>query len=98
MPRGGARPGAGRTKGAINKVSAAHLEAVTASGSETPLTYMLRIMGDRTADNDRRDDMAKAAAPYCHSKLATVEHTGKDGAPIDHSITVRFVAAKGKPD
>lgn len=37
---------------------------------------MLRIMGDRSADNDRRDDMAKAAAPYVHAKLSAVDHSG----------------------
>lgn len=84
MPRGGPRPGAGRTKGKINRVSAAVREAVIASGAETPLAYMLRIMGDRTCDNDRRDDMAKAAAPYMHCRLAAMEHSGPDGGPIEH--------------
>ncbi len=41
------------------------------------------------ADLARRDDqrdgdeMPKAAAPYVHPKLATTEHTGKDGGPIN---------------
>jgi hypothetical protein len=56
--------------------------ALAERGSETPLEYMLRVMADDAADDDRRDEMAKAAAPYCHSKLATVEHTGKDGGKI----------------
>jgi hypothetical protein len=47
-----------------------------------PLDYMLRVMNDKTADHDRRADMAKAAAPYCHSRLSAVEHTGKDGGKI----------------
>lgn len=82
MPRGGSRPGAGRAKGAVNKETAAKIEAVKASGLEMPLDYMLRVMNDTSADHDRRADMAKAAAPYCHARLATVEHTGKDGGKI----------------
>jgi hypothetical protein len=39
-----------------------------------PLQYMLSIMRDPTVDDDRRDEMAKAAAPYLHPKLAAVEH------------------------
>jgi hypothetical protein len=35
---------------------------------QTPLEYMLAVMRDPLADFRRRDDMAKAAAPYCHEK------------------------------
>lgn len=34
---------------------------------------------------------AQAAAPFCHARLASVEHTGKDGGPISHHLTVEFV-------
>ena len=47
---------------------------------ETPLEYMLRIMRDEAAESTRRDDMAKAAAPYLHPRLSSVEHTGEDEA------------------
>jgi len=33
-----------------------------------PLTYMLRVMNDATAEKDRRDRMAIAAAPFVHSR------------------------------
>lgn len=36
-------------------------------------------------------EAAKAAAPYCHSRLATIEHSGTDGGPINHHLTVEFV-------
>ena len=39
-------------------------------------------------------DYAIAAAPYIHSKLATVANTGADGGPIQVSLEVSFVAAK----
>ena len=37
-------------------------------------------------------ECAKDAAPYIHPKLAAIEHTGEGGGPIDHSLTVQFVA------
>lgn len=82
--RGGKRPGAGRKPGAITKRTQEATAAILASG-QTPLEYMLAVMRDANADKDRRDDMAKAAAPYVHPKLAAIEHTGKDGGPIQHA-------------
>ncbi|MBZ9922228.1 hypothetical protein LB579_31610 [Mesorhizobium sp. BR1-1-7] len=43
---------------------------------------MLKVMRNPKADASRRDDMAKAAAPYVHPKLASMQHTGRDGGPI----------------
>jgi hypothetical protein len=43
---------------------------------------MLKVMRDSKADDQRRDDMAKAAAPYVHPKLASLQHTGRNGGPI----------------
>lgn len=83
MPRGGSRPGAGRKKGAPNKASQKRQAEVAASGI-TPLDYMLKVMRDDEADASRRDEMAKAAAPYVHPKLSAMQHTGKDGGPIQH--------------
>lgn len=76
--RGGKRPGAGRPKGRINKVSAAERERHAAEG-EMPLDYMLRIMRDARMPKPRRDEMAKAAAPYFHAKLSSMEIKNKKG-------------------
>lgn len=73
--RGGRRPGAGRKPGTANK-SNEEARRKAAETGETPLEYMLRIMRDLDTEPNRRDDMAKAAAPYVHSKLASVEHKG----------------------
>lgn len=35
-----------------------------------PLEYMLQVMNDPEAELARRDRMAKAAAPYCHPRVA----------------------------
>lgn len=110
MPRGGARSNAGRKAGEPNKATA-QLRAEIAATGETPLDYMLRVMRDRSAEHKRRDDMAKAAAPYVHSRLETVSHVGeKPGEAIKIELNdveaarrVAFVLAAGahaaaKPD
>lgn len=90
MP-GGKRQGAGRKKGSRNKASAAREAAIAASGL-VPLDYMLMVMRDTTQPTAVRIEMAKAAAPYCHPKLASVEHTGKDETrPPIHEHRIRFV-------
>jgi hypothetical protein len=66
----------GRQKGTPNKRTPAIKEAEIAATGETPRDYMLRVMRDPTVDWNRRDAMAKAAAPYCHPHLASVEHGG----------------------
>lgn len=81
MPKGGHRDGAGRKKGVPNKITSETI-AAAAAGGEMPKEYMLRVMRDPTVEHPRRDEMAKAVAPYVHPKLANVEHSGKDGEPI----------------
>lgn len=75
----------GRQKGSRNKSTLVR-QGELAAGGETPLEYMLRVMRDEATPPARRDDMAKAVAPYVHAKLAAVEHSGKDGGPIEHRI------------
>jgi hypothetical protein len=45
----------------------------------TPLEYMLKVMRDPAAEEGRRDEMARAAAPYLHPKLQSITHKGKIG-------------------
>lgn len=70
--RGGARPNAGRKPGAVNKATAKAREEAEATG-ETPLQFMLRRMRDEEAPIADRMDMAKAAAPFIHAKLSSIE-------------------------
>ena len=65
----------GRPKGSRNKHTRTLIEAAQAGG-ELPLDYMLSVMRDPRAPARRRDEMAKAAAPYLHSKLAPIEPAG----------------------
>jgi hypothetical protein len=83
MSRGGVREGAGRKKGVPNKKTA-ELQAEVAAGGILPLDYMLKVLRDEDVEPNRRDDMAKWAAPYVHPKLQAIQHTGKDGGPIEH--------------
>ena len=50
-----------------------------------PLDYMLAVMNDQTADKERRDRMAIAAAPFCHARIA--EGKGKKQEKDDKAKT-----------
>src|SRR5215471_5492210 len=103
MARGGARPGAGRKKGAVNKVTAEARAAALASGV-SPLHYMLSIMRDESVDVRRRDAMAMAAAPYLHPKLSAVAYSepqddvATDEYGIDKTFRIEFVQPQHRPD
>ena len=77
---GGKRRGAGRPKGAASRANEQMRQEAAVTG-ELPLAYMLRIMRDPSQPVGRRDDMAKAAAPFCHSRLSSVEHSGEISRP-----------------
>jgi len=70
--KGGKRPGAGRPPGAKNKATIERETDIAASG-ETPLDYMLSVMRNPKANKLRRDWAAKAAAPYVHPHLSSVQ-------------------------
>jgi len=93
---GGSKPGerrGGRKKGMPNKATAERQKAIAASGF-TPLDYMLAVVRDTQADPVRRDEMAKAAAPYVHPKLASVNHGGK----VDLSFAAELAAAEKRDE
>jgi hypothetical protein len=55
-----------------------------------PLDYMLRVMHDPRAGRKRRDDMAKAAAPFRHPRLMTNKIVGGNPADGDQPLSHRF--------
>lgn len=81
--RGGRRPGSGRKVGSVTKRTREIADGALASGL-TPLDYMLTILRDETQEDAARFEAAKAAAPYVHAKLASVDATVKG----DMSLTV----------
>ena len=48
-----------------------------------PLDYMLAVVRDPTATQERRDRMAIASAPYCHPKVTEAPLGKKEQARID---------------
>lgn len=74
MAHGGKRPGAGRKPGGANKLTHEAVERAKETG-ELPLDFLLRIMRDPAADEAKRIDCAKAAAPYVHHKLNAIDAT-----------------------
>ena len=87
----GRKTGGGSRKGKPNKRTVAKLALADRLRKKgiTPLEYMLRVMRSRSKNvtEERRDDMAKAAAPYMHPRLNAIQHTGKDGEPIRVTFT-----------
>ena len=79
----------GRPQGSRNKRTRAVLEAAQAGG-DLPLDYMLRVMRDPTASAKRRDEMAKAAAPYLHSRLMSALPPEPQNVPAPVTLVVQF--------
>lgn len=97
MARGGRREGAGRKPGSVNKLDQEARAAVVASGEETPLAYLLRVM--RTSDDEARAlDAAKAAAPYVHAKLSSIDVGNKDDKPFEQVIRWAQSDSEATPD
>lgn len=74
MAKGGSRVGSGRPRKGEKALREQILDGCQALNL-TPLEYMLRVVNDVTADEQRRDRMAQAAAPYVHPKAG--EPAGK---------------------
>ena len=68
----------GRHKGTPNLTTKAKAAKIAESGL-VPLDYMLAVLRNKKAPAAERMDAAKAAAPYVHSKLAAVTHSGSLG-------------------
>ena len=81
--RGGARKGAGRPRGAATKVTRKIADRESRKGI-TPLEVMLKAMREHHSKKewDAAAAIAKDAAPYMHAKLASVQHSGPNGGPI----------------
>ena len=83
MPRGGWRPGAGRPRKTGLKIQredgfAEDIAHAADRSGMTPLKYMLSVMRNPKADWVRRDRVAIAAAPFCHSRMTDRQIGKKD--------------------
>ena len=73
MAHGGKREGAGRKPGAVTQRTRDIAEAISSDGGLSPLEFLVAVMRDVSADEAKRIDAAKAAAPYLHAKLSNIE-------------------------
>lgn len=83
MSRGGKRPGAGRPKGAVSKLSATAVAHAKSTG-ELPHEFLLRVVRGECIDNlvptlEQRISAAVSAAPYFAPKLAAIEQRIESG-------------------
>lgn len=102
--RGGARKGAGRKPGQATTKTREVADKAAAEGI-TPLEYMLQVMRNEPpaglegpqllSAHLMRFEAAKAAAPYIHPKLSAVEHTGRDGGPMETITRIELVDMDG---
>jgi len=81
MPRGrpqGQPKTGGRRKGATNKIDTKHREEIIKLGI-TPLEYMIDILNDPDPNRPIEDRKwaAQQAAPYVHSRLSSIDHSGR---------------------
>ena len=83
-PKGQSGNSAGRKKGAKNKTTVAKEYAHDEAGKRRmlPLAYMLRIMRDPKKPLEVRMEMAKAAAPYMHSRLQSTTVSNPEGEEL----------------
>ncbi len=93
----GAKTG-GRQPGSLNKATREFRDTVTAllSDNAQNVSKWLDAVATGGGDPDKADpgkalDLLAKLAEYAAPKLARTEHTGMDGASIDHSLTVTFV-------
>lgn len=108
MPKGGYKAGGGRPRQANSRRSLieAGLKAKAAAPQREghnapplpqpenldPLAYMLRVMNDPSAEPERRDRLAIAAAPFVHPRV-TDKAKGKKEEAADRAqaaVTGRF--------
>ena len=83
MPKGGARPGSGRPKGAVRR----HHVVVEDPSALLPVEWMLAVLRDPESEPTRRDRMAEFAAPYIHARLGAVLTTHIGQSETTNNIT-----------
>lgn len=57
--------------------AAAPARAPDAPPALTPLEYLLSVLRDPGRPEKERFEAAKAAAPYVHARLSSVDHSGE---------------------
>ncbi len=92
---GGRKPGSLNKRTITQQQQSKTLVQKAKEAGLTPLEYMLAVMRDPETPPQRRDDMAKACAPYMHARLAAVDpETGKavEQPQVNIMVAARQVA------
>ena len=71
----------GRTKGTPNQRPTYSAVRAMAAGAQAPVDSLPAVMCDDKNDIQLRVLAAKAAAPYIHRQLKSVEQSGEGGGP-----------------
>ena len=71
----------GRSKGTPNRRPTFAAVKAMMAGAQSPLDFLLGVMRDDKNDIQLRVMAAKAAAPYIHRQLKSVEQSGDGGSP-----------------
>lgn len=72
-------------------------KAITELGLEKAGERLLATLIQAGKHRDFAQTCARDVAPYFHAKLASIEHTGKDGGPLTLRV-VRFSELDGEAD
>lgn len=91
-PKGSPKTG-GRTKGTLNKRTMVAQDKINQllSENKSPLDFLIDAMLNESLEMAERIDAAKAAAPYIHPKLASIEVKGSSDAPLEMSWSLNLV-------
>jgi hypothetical protein len=103
--RGGRREGAGRPKGATNRLSKASIEQAIASGGEMPLDYLLRGMRGEPIDEveveiDGKSQTVMRPLPVrdrLRLAIALLAYFHHRLSPIDHQVPASGSLPPDKP-
>lgn len=72
----------------MNRLAIDAQKRAAASGI-MPLDYLLKVMRDDNADEAKRIDAAKAAAPYVHPKLQPIDDKGDTAQKLIAEVVFR---------
>ena len=91
MPRGGARPGAGRKRGSVTKKTAEISRQAAAQGI-TPLEVMMSAMRSfyENGDMEKAVTVAASAAPYMHPRLSASSVDAKHSGDMTQRVVVKI--------
>lgn len=95
MPNKDGTKSGGRKKGSPNKKTRVIADIIAQNG-KTPAEFLQDVYLDEKNPLNLRIDAAKAAAPYVHSKLQSIEMSNPDGSMAERPtrVVLQGVASK----